>query len=200
MSIKVIKKEGKKLSLEVEGIPYYTLNAIRRKILNSVETAAVEYIDVIKNTSGLYNEMLAHRLAMVPFKFRKGVLISKDKCDCEDYNCPRCSVKFVIKKKGPANVYSKDIKVVHEDFKPEYDNILIVRLLEGQELDIEGIITLGTGKEHAKYTPAIIGYEEVEEGKYLFNVESISALDPKDIMLEAIDKLDEELVAFGKLI
>ncbi|NPA38169.1 MAG: DNA-directed RNA polymerase subunit D [Candidatus Nanohaloarchaeota archaeon] len=188
------------VKIRIKGAPASLVNAIRRKILNGVETAAVEYIEVNKNTSGLYNEIIAHRLAMIPFTFTK-VIQNRNKCECEDLSCSKCSVRFVLKKKGPGIVYSKDIKTVHEDFKPLYDDIPIVRLLEGQEIDIEGIITLGSGKDHAKYIPAIVGYEEIEpDNVYEMHIETISALDPLTIFKEAVELLESEIAKIEKIL
>lgn len=198
MKVEVIEEGQDYVKLRLEGVKAALVNAIRRKILNSVETAAIEYIEVNKNTSGAYNEMLAHRLAMIPFTFTK-VIQNRNKCKCDDLSCAKCSVRFVLKKKGPTTVYSKDIKTVHEDFKPLIDNIPIVRLLEEQEIDIEGIITLGSGKDHAKYIPAVVGYEEIEEDNiYEIYIESISALKPMEIFKEALQHLEDELIKLEK--
>ncbi len=198
MKVKVLEEGQDYVKLRLEGVDAALVNAIRRKILNSVETAAIEYIEVNKNTSGLYNEMLAHRLAMIPFTFAK-VIQNRNRCECEDISCAKCSVRFVLKKKGPGVVYSGDIKTVHEDFKPLIDNIPVVRLLDEQEIDIEGIITLGSGKDHAKYIPAVVGYEEIEENNiYEMYIESISALKPLDIFKEALDYLEDELIKLEK--
>ena len=198
MKVEIVEEGKDYVKLRLDGVNSALVNAIRRKILNSVETAAVEYIEVNKNTSGLYNEMLAHRLAMIPFTFTK-VIQNRNKCECDDLNCVKCSVRFVLKKKGPCMVYSKDIKTVHEDFKPLIPDIPIVKLLDEQEIDIEGIITLGSGKDHAKYIPAIVGYEEKEKDNvYELYIETVSALKPLDIFKEALNHLEEELTKVEK--
>ncbi len=199
-TIKILEETDEYIRCILKGYPSYFVNTIRRRIINSVETAAVEYIDVLKNTSGLYDEMLAHRLAMIPFTFDKRALLNRNSKECkENPDSPRCSVKFVLSKKGPCTVYAKDIKTTHESFKPLYDDIIVVRLLEEQEIDIEGAITLGSGKDHAKYIPAIVGIKQIKEDEeYEMYVESISALSPREILKEAVKNVIDELKILEK--
>ncbi len=199
--VEVVEENAEYVKIKFKGYPSFVVNTIRRKILNSVETAAVEYVDILKNTSGLYDEMLAHRLAMIPFTFDKKYIKNRNSKECkENIDDAKCSVRFVLSKKGPGNVYSGDIKTTNEAFRPLYDDILVVRLLEGQEIDIEGVITLGSGKDHAKYQAAIVGMKEIKKDEeYELYVESISSLKPKDIVKEAIAKVIDELAYMDKV-
>jgi len=199
-SIEIIEETDEYIRCIFRGYPSYFVNTIRRRIINSVETAAVEYIDVLKNTSGLYDEMLAHRLAMIPFTFDKRAIINKNSKECkENPDSARCGVRFVLSKKGPCTVYAKDIKTTHESFKPLYDDIIVVRLLDKQEIDIEGVITLGSGKDHAKYIPAIVGVKEIKEDEeYEMYVETISALSPREILKEAVENIIDDLKIIEK--
>ncbi len=190
-AMKIEKEKIDDLTLKVRftGFPGFFINAIRRRIINSVETASIDEVEIIKNTSGLYDEMIAHRLGMIPFTFNKEIFASKDS-----------KVKFVLKAEGEKMVYSGEIKTTHEDFKPLYDDIPIVKLLDLQEIDIEGTIKLGNGKEHAKFIPAIVGMKEIEEDNiYELTIESISALSPEEILKEALSKINIEVKEWEKL-
>ncbi len=156
--INVIQKSEDWMEFEIKGIDYSIANAIRRAARNSVYTMAIEYIDVIKNTSALYNEMLAHRIGLIPLKFDAKRYVPKEKCDCNGKGCPKCEVKLVLHKKGPCTVYAKDLKSSDEQVMPVNGDEVIVKLKEGQEVNIEATAILSTGKRHARWQSCVIGY------------------------------------------
>ncbi|MCK4809205.1 MAG: DNA-directed RNA polymerase subunit D, partial [Candidatus Aenigmarchaeota archaeon] len=72
--------------------------------------------------------------------------------------CSSCEVKFVLKKKGPCNVYAKDMKSTDPDVKPAEGDVLIVKLLKEQAIDLEATAQIGTAKQHAKWQSSIVGF------------------------------------------
>ncbi len=217
MKVKVLNKNDRVLKLKFSEVSPFFLNAVRRTIMSKVNTYAVDYIDVHENTSPLYNEILAHRIGLIPFKGDK-VLKPKSECDCEEgKECNDCEIKFVLKKEGPGYVYSGDIKVVGGALEPVYKNIPITYLTEKQAVHVEGAIVLGNMDEHAKFQAAVVGYNYEADEKYndnldlikkdskdkgdmIMTIESVSGADPRDIFFDAIDILDRELEELDKLI
>jgi DNA-directed RNA polymerase subunit D len=157
MKIKRIKKDKKFLNLELEDIDVSLANAIRRTILSEVPTLAVEEVRFIDNTSSLYDETIAHRIGLVPIKTDLGLFNFRDECSCKGEGCGNCVMTLTIDKKGPATVYSDDIK---SDSKTEQiKGVPIVKLGNGQRLSLEADAVLGTGKTHAKWQPAVASYK-----------------------------------------
>jgi DNA-directed RNA polymerase subunit D len=124
-------------------------NLIRKSILDDVPTLAIEYVTFNKNSSVLYDEMLAHRLGLIPLTTD----LSSYQLKGDDELSALNSVKLTLQAKGPCTVYAKDLKSQDPKIVPVYENTPIVKLLEGQEIDIEATAILGTGKEHAKWSP-----------------------------------------------
>lgn len=186
--VKLLQKGEDWIELEVDGIDYSMANAIRRSARNNVYTLAVEYVDIIKNTSALYNEMLAHRIGLVPLKFDPKRYVPKDKCDCKGKGCPKCEVKLVLHKKGPCTVYAKDMKSSDESVKPVNGDEIIVKLKEGQEINLEATAILATGKRHARWQSCVIGYRYFPElrinGKVENPKEVVKACPTKALKLE----------------
>jgi DNA-directed RNA polymerase subunit D len=60
--------------------------------------------------------------------------------------------------KGPCTVYASDIKSKDPAVVPVYPEMPIIKLLKGQELDIEAKASLGLGRDHAKWVPAFVYY------------------------------------------
>lgn len=137
------------------------MSALRRIILSEIPTMAIEWVVFRKNDSALNDEIIAHRLALVPLKFDKKAYNLPEKCTCKGKGCSRCQVKLVLKKKGPCMVYSGDLKSDAKDVKPVYNDIPIVELFEDQELELEATAQLGLGKIHAKWQGGIVGYKNV---------------------------------------
>jgi DNA-directed RNA polymerase subunit D len=55
-------------------------------------------------------------------------------------------------------VFASSLKSQDPEIKPVYPETPIVKLLKDQELELTAIAVLGTGKEHAKWTPGLIYY------------------------------------------
>ena len=119
-------------------------NALRR-YLNHVPVLAVDDITISKNDSPLYDEVIAHRVGLIPLKMDKS---SKKE--------PK--LKLSVDKEGM--VYSKEIK---GDTKPVYDGMPITYLNSNQELEFEGTTKMGTGVEHPKFSPGLMFYRNVAE-------------------------------------
>lgn len=142
-------KEKQKLVL-VTDMGVGLANAIRRGVLE-IPTMAVDEVEISQNDSALYDEILAHRIGLVPIKSDK---ITKE-------------TKFKLKEKGPKIVYSTDMSPsIGVDYK-----IPLVILDEGQEIQLVADAKLGTGIEHVKYSPGTIYYKHNVEDKFLDFVE-----------------------------
>ncbi len=152
MEIDIKEKNDNELTCIVEDVDVSFINAIRRICTVEVSTMAIDTVSIFKNDSTLFDEVLAHRLGLVPLKTDLEAFVLPSECDCED-ECPSCSVSLVLKEKGPRVVYSGDLVSAHEAVTPVYDSIPLLKLKEGEEVELEAIAKLGTGLEHAKWQP-----------------------------------------------
>ncbi len=140
------------------------INSLRRAMKNLVPSIAVDYVDFYLNTSYLYDENLAHRIGLIPIKTDLDKFNMPDKCVCEGEGCPNCQISFRLNIEGRRTVYSGDFTSDDPEIAPVYDNIPVIELYEGQQLMIEAVARLGTGKEHAKFQPvSVCGYRIVPE-------------------------------------
>jgi len=163
MKIEILKMNENEASFLIEGVKTSFVSALRRIILSEIPTMAIEFVTFKKNDSVLNDEIIAHRLALVPLTFDKKAYNLPEECECKGKGCSRCQVKLVLKKKGPCMVYSSDLKSEAKDVKPVYEKIPIVELFENQELELEAIAQLGLGKVHAKWQGGIVGYKNVPQ-------------------------------------
>ncbi len=157
--IKIIESDNGRIRFEVGGINPAIANAIRRATYSEVHVMAIEYVDIVKNTSALYNELLAHRIGLIPLTFDPLRYTPREKCDCKGEGCMKCQVKLVLKKKGPCVVYARDLEATNPDVRPVYGDEIIVKLLDGQEIELEAVAILDRADRHARWQSAVVGYQ-----------------------------------------
>ncbi len=128
-------------------------NALRRAMIGEVPTLAIEDVRIYDNTSALFDEMLGHRLGLIPIRTDLDCYIPQDQCICEGAGCDRCSVMFTLSVEGPAMVYSRDLIPQDPRATPAVDCIPIVKLTKDQKVVLEARAILNSGRVHAKWQP-----------------------------------------------
>ncbi len=145
--MEMISKTPEKIVFRTDA-NYSILNAIRRSV-EEVPTLAIDEVEIFKNDSALYDEVLAHRIGLVPLKTESKV-------------SGKTTVELSLKKVGPCTVYSGD-------FKGEpiivYDKIPLTILEKEQEIEMTATATVGTGLEHTKHVPGLLYYRYLSEVK-----------------------------------
>ncbi|MDJ0274454.1 MAG: DNA-directed RNA polymerase subunit D [Nitrososphaerota archaeon] len=191
MEARVLRDDGKSIELELKGVPLSIANAIRRHLINEVPTMAVEEVMVIENSSSVYNEVLAHRISLIPFKTDLDNFVLPEECDCGNrLGCDRCVVRFSLRAKAVSEVvtvYSRDLvrETGTEVVEPVSGDFPIVKLAPGQAIEMELYVRLGTGKKHAKWIPGIATLYDGPDGSRTLYFESFGFLPPARAVLEA---------------
>ncbi|MCD6575749.1 MAG: DNA-directed RNA polymerase subunit D [Nanoarchaeota archaeon] len=193
MKITVFEKEGNTIKFVIDGISEGLMNSLRRISMVGVPTMAIEEVAFTKNSSVLYDEIIAHRLGLIPLTTDLKSYNLPNECKCGGKGCALCQVKFKLSAKGPKVVYSGDLKTSDPKVKPVYDKIPIVKLLEGQELKLTATAVLGYGREHSKWSTGLMTYyyfPKVVSGKKASELK-----EPKDAKglkeyLEKVKKLE----------
>lgn len=150
------------LKFEVKDGNDWYLNTLRRVMLVETPTMAIELVEMRKNDSILYDEVLTHRLGLVPLTtdLSSYKLPTAEEVESKEY-LAQSSCKITLQAKGPCIVYAKDLKSKDPKIKPVYPDTPLVKLLENQELDFEAIAVLNIGKVHSKWNPGHIHYRKV---------------------------------------
>ncbi len=117
-------------------------NAIRRSV-GEIQTLAIDEVDIYKNDSALYDEIIAHRLGLVPLKNQK----------MKEGQALELKISVKGDKEGD-NVLSSEMGGL-----VVYDSIPITYLKEGQELELVARAKAGIGKTHAKHLPGLVYYK-----------------------------------------
>lgn len=196
MKIEKPKKTKEKLSFTIKDIDISLVNAYRRLIAEGVPVLAIDTVEFTKNDSVLYDEILAHRLGLIPLKADLKTFRPKDTCTCKGKGCNKCTVKLKLAAKGK-EVLSTDLKckVVSSVYE-----IPLVRLTPEQELEFVADARLGTGKEHAKFIPGLAWhtYNDEKGKEIVFHIESWGQMKPAEIFMGSTDALKKSLKEFNK--
>lgn len=67
-NIVIVRKDDTEIEFDLIGIQPAFANAFRRLMLSEVPSMAIEKVLIMNNTSLLQDEVLAHRLGLIPLK------------------------------------------------------------------------------------------------------------------------------------
>ena len=181
--------QGHEIRILITETDASQVNAIRRALIADVPKLAITRVDfsqgvtqdnkgeVVESVNVLPDEVLAHRLAMIPIptNLDEG-LVFPDACEnCmdvveKDKGCPMCQVLYTLSARGPASdaeedfktVYAGDITTISDpvfDIRDEHKQIPLTVLAKGQFLEFYAFAVLGRGRDHAKWSPvAAVGF------------------------------------------
>ncbi|NJE84950.1 DNA-directed RNA polymerase subunit D [Thermococcus sp. CX2] len=189
MKFEILDKREDSIKFIVEGVDIPFANALRRTILSEVPTFAVDEVELFENDSALFDEIIAHRLAMIPLTTPVG-RFSLDALELDDY-----TVTLSLEAEGPGMVYSGDLKSDDPDVRPANPNIPIVKLAEGQRLTLNAYAKLGRGKDHAKWQPGFVYYKyltKIHVSKEVPDWEELKALAEKRGL--PVEETENELI------
>ena len=205
MKIKVLEKNADRVKVQLQGIDRAYANAIRRIAISEVPCMAIDEIVVLENSSIMYDELLAHRLGLIPLKTDLSRYVLPKDCDCKTpLGCPKCRVLLVLDVE--ATETSKEVlsgELISEEPTtiPTSPKIPIVKLAPGQKIKLEAYARLGIGKEHAKWQAANISIlksttKEDTENDYTLEIESSGALPANEIFVKSIEIINARLQEF----
>lgn len=177
------------LEFDLVGCDPSFANALRRILIAEVPTVAIEHVFIVNNTSIIADEVLAHRLGLVPLAIDARALEPRSAGDAAherntvvlklDVSCRRdardggrvvgervtaADLRWLpggsqlpdetgcrFAPGGQARTFgqgagAREPKAVHPD-------LLLAKLKPGQQIALEAHCIVGTGREHAKWSP-----------------------------------------------
>ena len=201
MDIKVLSKEQDGLRFVLSGVPPAFANALRRIMISEVPVMAIDDVMILENNSVMYDEILAHRLGLIPVTTDQSYNLPEE-CSCKsELGCERCRASFSLEVEAsdPVEVvYTSYLRPENPDVRPVSDKIPIVKLAQGQKIKLEAYARLGRGRVHAKWQPvSACTYSHDPRAKaFTFLVESTGTLPPEKIVLEAARIINAKTLSF----
>ncbi len=201
MDIKLLNREQDTLRFVLSDVSPAFANALRRIILSEVPVMAIDDVMILENNSVMYDEILAHRLGLIPITTDQTYNLPEE-CTCKsELGCEKCRASFSleIEASDPVEVvYSSHLKPENPEVRPVSDKIPIVKLAQGQRIKLEAYARLGRGKAHAKWQPVsacTYSYDE-KTRTFTFTVESTGTLPPERLVVEAARLISAKTLGF----
>jgi DNA-directed RNA polymerase subunit D len=170
-------------------------------MISEVPTMAIDEVVILENSSVMYDELIAHRLGLVPLRTDLSRHVLPESCDCgSPLGCSKCRVLLVLDAEAQdrvRTVYTGDL--VSEDalVRPVSDTVPVVRLAPGQKIKLEAYAKLGRGREHAKWQATSASVLKQLDGPESFELylESAGGLPARQVFLAAVDLLEKKVAA-----
>ena len=198
--IKILESSDSRIKVSIKGVDRVYANALRRFAISEVPCMAIDDVVIQQNSSVLYDEILAHRLGLIPLSTDlKGYVLPQD-CSCKtDLGCSKCRVLLVLNAVATDEVktiYSGDLRSEDDSVKPYVDNIPIVKLAPDHEIKLEAFAKFGKGRDHAKWQPVSVSTLTDTDDPSTFNLtlESTGSLPASEILSEATNILNLSLI------
>jgi DNA-directed RNA polymerase I and III subunit RPAC1 len=161
------------MEFDLIGVDAAIANALRRMMLAEVPTVAIETVWFADNTSIIQDEVLAHRIGLIPLKIdpkKLSNVVNGEETDQDTivlYYNVECTNEKEIKPDGTEGyvnetAYSGSLtwvpqgeqeKLFPEGIRPVHDDIVLAKLRPGQRIEFEAHCRRGVGKDHTKYSP-----------------------------------------------
>ena len=174
MKIRIDRMEERSAGFLIDGVVPAFANALRRSLIADLPKLAIEDVEFhlgpiraedgkeSESVAPLFDEILAHRLGLVPLPTEPKLFGPRATCpSCGGEGCPNCTVIYSLNKRGPGMVYSRDLEPIGDaKFRPVDPDIPLVKLGNGQALLVYATAQLGFGREHAKWqVTQAVGYK-----------------------------------------
>jgi DNA-directed RNA polymerase subunit D len=195
MKVKTMELKGNKGVLKIEDTDVYFVNSLRRVMLAELPKLAIDDVIIYDNTSALFDEMISHRLGLIPIPTDLQILAFRNECKCGGKGCPSCTIRYTLSKEGEGVVYSGDLQPEHPSFAITETTIPIVELTKDQRVILEVEAVLGRGRDHAKWQVVLAPRYRMEtvitvDKKRMNDVKAFIEELPKDLVELKGDKLE----------
>ena len=183
LKIEIKEKDEEHMIFDLIGVGAPIANALRRILLSDVPTMAIEKVVLFQNTSIIQDEVLAHRLGLIPIYAdpKQFTYVGEDDADPTEFNTTVFTLEVVCTNNPQASfaappsvmfhnstVFSSQLKWVPQGsqaarfaadpIRPVHDDIVIAKLRPGQSIEAELHVIKGTGREHAKWSPVATAF------------------------------------------
>lgn len=174
MTVNIMSLDPETIVFEMIGIDTSIANALRRIMLAEVPTVAIEHVYISKNTSIIQDEVLAHRIGLIPINCdpdKLEDLLNPDEETDKDtvvFNLnSTCTDEKIVNKYGKEEFVNQNVlssafqwvpagnqlDVFPEHIAPVHSDIVVASLRPGQGIELEAHCRKGIGKDHTKFSP-----------------------------------------------
>jgi len=140
-------EKNRKCIFLIQNIDISIINALRHIIISDIKNSGInsKNISIIKNTSVINNELLQHRISLIPIY------------SIETNELKKVHLNIINTKNYPIFATSNNIQTFDENIKI-FENIIICKLKKNEELQFVAHVDYNTGEHIDIYKPVINVY------------------------------------------
>jgi len=163
-------------------------NAYRRACLADIPAMAIDTVRIFENTSQMADEVLAHRLGLVPLVGAASDFSFPSECGCQR-GCDKCECTLKLDAQAPPDrplvVFNTDVQGT-ADVRVGTAQTVLVKLPAGRRIRLAAVARKGTGSSHARWTVVCSAdiEEESPDGTVL-TIETNGSITADEVMDEA---------------
>lgn len=195
--VEYFDKHECKVTFEIANAHRSIPNSIRRTMNSDIPTMAIDIIEPAENNTTMCDEMISHRLGLLPF-WSDGCdedLYYRANCECGGILCDKCSIRYryTYSQDDPHEVgvgsdrnlvRSPKIQRASEKLNPivseDRDRTIIHKCRKGEEVNFICYALKGTADEHAKWQ-AVVNPVFSYRPKVTFNKKATVLLDIEEM-------------------
>lgn len=173
MDIEIIEMAERKCRFVLRNSTPAMANALRRTLLTDIPKMAIDEAEFhlgsssgedgrsLESVTPLFDEVIAHRLGMIPVPTDYEMFVPREECSCGGKGCSSCTLTYSLMGQGPRTVLSGDMMPLGDSSLAVKDaDIPIVELTENQSIMIYAHARMGTARTHVKWQAAFgVGYK-----------------------------------------
>ncbi|KAF7683896.1 DNA-directed RNA polymerase II subunit RPB3 [Astathelohania contejeani] len=163
MKLEILELTDESIKFALTNTTIAFANSLRRVLLSEIPTVTIDLVEILRNNTVLPDEMLSHRLGMIPlYTIGHPLKYSRD-CTCTTH-CPDCSAVLELDVSNMDDetmlVTSGHLFLEEENVAIRNRDIVIAKLSRNQSVAARCIARRGTAKMHAKWSPVtVVEYE-----------------------------------------
>lgn len=194
---KSAKSAGEELQFKLSNVDNSFANGLRRVITAEIPCVAIDRCTVFANTSVFFDEMLVHRLGLVPIWAEDAVrhLVYPRDCTCQEQGCSKCQIRGRLSVRCPrdkhkVNVFSSDLKF--EEIMVDADEF------DGTNKKDEDYVKVEVGDKPSRVRPLRIHpVASSEEGVWLLSLGRCQEVDIQFYVRKGIAKEHAKWMTVG---
>lgn len=175
VEIRIQSSTEEQMVFDLIGVDTSFANALRRILIAEIPTMAIDKVKLFQNTSILQDEVLCHRLGLLPIKVDPRLFEDAEGKQASELNTLVFTLDVKCTRKAPGadlplddlfnkhTIYSKDLEWIpqgkqaqrfeHNPPRPVIDDIIVAKMRPGQVIEAECHVTKGIGSTHTKFSP-----------------------------------------------
>lgn len=172
-----IKRENGDLVIKTSIEDVTEANLLRWSFLTCIPGLAVEYVSFNHNDTPRFDELLAHRLGLMPIRYDS------------ELNGRTYTFSF---EGWTRNGIHRRITCSDMDGIPfVYQDSTLTHLREGERLSFTATLGIGVASTHAKFSAVSrVGFRESDDGTFVFTLKSIGTHEDEDLVRFALEGME----------